>query len=174
MDTTSPESPRFVRWAVVLGIIIILNVFFTVVRSLIFPEPVYPSHSAMTEASCTEQGGVWTSLNNAGSGVTIVKAPVTDSYCDFSATEKTWKEMMADFQLRGFIFMLVAGIIALVAGVLIVNASVISTGLSFGGVVAFIIGSIGYWNEADNWIRLAISLVALLALLYLAWKKFRD
>jgi hypothetical protein len=183
METTAPapvepahQNPKLIRWAIVLGIVIILNVFFTVVRQLIFPAPVYEDFCpasmhpmvAPTEQSCIAQEGVWS--------VYPEKDPTgATGYCDFyQKCQKPWEAAMSDYQLRGFVLMLAFGIIALVAGVLLVGSSVVSWGLSYGGVVAFIIGSVSYWSEADNWIRLIISAIALAALLYLGWRKFKD
>jgi len=41
METTAKQRLKFVRWAVVLGIIVVLNIFFVVVRSLVLPEPQF-------------------------------------------------------------------------------------------------------------------------------------
>lgn len=76
--------------------------------------------------------------------------------------------------VKFFAFMVVTGIIAIVAGVLIIGSAIVSSGLSYGGVLALVIGSIAYWGDANDMIRLAISGVALLALLYLGWKKFQG
>ncbi len=66
------------------------------------------------------------------------------------------------------------GIVALIAGFMPIGSSIVSSGLSYGGVLALIIGSAEYWGTAGYWIRLAIATVGLVALLYIGTKRFRD
>src|SRR3989344_3320234 len=41
METTTQQHPKFARWALMIGIVVILNVFFSVVLALAFPAPKY-------------------------------------------------------------------------------------------------------------------------------------
>ena len=66
------------------------------------------------------------------------------------------------------------GVVSLVIGVFPLGSSIVSGGLSYGGVLAMVIGSAQYWNQAGNWLRLLISFIALVALLYIGFKRFRD
>jgi competence protein ComGC len=184
MDTTSPNHPRFVRWAVVLGIVIVLNVFFAVLISLILPEPKMDNfcpaeqvvQSYDTQASCTAVGGQWTANSaSAKDSQTTLTTPQSAGYCDAQYTcRMAYTSAQESHSRDAFIAFVVLGVIALIIGVLPLGSSIVSSGLSFGGVVTLIIGSAEYWGTADNWIRLAISLVALLALLYIGWRRFRD
>ena len=180
----NPAHPKFVRWAVVLGIVIVLNVFFAVCVSLALPAPKYetycPSMQVMpaydTQASCTAVGGQWTDTPAADK---IAPQPITTpqlrGYCDPQYTcRQSFTTANDEHARNAFIAYVVLGVIALIAGVLPIGSSIVSSGLSFGGVVTLIIGSVQYWGSADNWIRLAISAVALLALLYIGWKRFKD
>ncbi len=166
------SHPRFVSWAVVLGIAVVLNAFLFVAGRIVFPQPDYQdfcpmaNRPAAVEATCVANGGEWLVPDGA---------KLSEGYCDYS------KGCMEDYQMANeshavkfFAFMVIAGIVAIVAGVLITGSSIVSSGLSYGGVLALVIGSVAYWGDANDMTRLAISGVALLALLYLGWKKFRD
>ncbi len=172
------RRPKFVRWALMLGIVIILNVFFSVIVSLAFPTPAYESYCPQrsvvpTDAvSCDAIGGVWTnySATPAPAGMT---APT--GYCDlYAKCQQPFQAAVDANALSSFIAMIVLGILAIVAGLLPIGSSIVSSGLSYGGAAALVIGSILYWGTAGNWLRLLISAVGLLALLYIGWKRFRD
>jgi hypothetical protein len=81
---------------------------------------------------------------------------------------------MQDRQMRVFVVMVGFGVLSIVVGVLPLGSSIVSTGLSYGGVLALIIGSAQYWSEAGNWLRLAIAAIALAALIYIGLRRFRD
>lgn len=171
------SHPKFVRWAVVLGIVIVLNAFLFVAANLAFTAPEYdefcPAASknlmANTEAQCVAQDGTWMPYAEP-----LSDAKVT-GYCDsYAKCQAPWEDAQSAHALKFFGFMVVAGIIAIAAGVLLTGSSIVSSGLSYGGVLSLIIGSVSYWGDADEIVRLAISGAALIALLYLGWKKFRD
>jgi hypothetical protein len=184
MDSTTPTHPRFVRWAVVLGIVIVLNVFFAVLVSLILPESKFENFcpttqvvlSYDTQESCVAVGGQWTANTIPAQSV---KPAMLDTqpagYCDAQFTCRQAFTAANDVHARNaFIAFVVLGVVALILGVLPLGSSIVSSGLSYGGVIALIIGSAEYWGSAGKWIRLAISLAALIALLYIALKRFRD
>jgi len=180
---TNPAHPKFVRWAVVLGIVIVLNVFFTVAVSLVLPSPKYETfcptsqvvRSYDSQEACVAVGGQWTDNPVPEKIQSAPIVPQPKGYCDPQYTCRDEFSKASDVHARNaFIAYVVLGVIALIAGVLPVGSSIVSSGLSFGGVVTLIIGSVQYWGSADNLIRLIISLVALIALLYIGWKRFRD
>ena len=92
----------------------------------------------------------------------------------YAKCQKPYNAANDQHALYAFVLMVGLGIIALVIGLIPLGSSIVSSGLSYGGVLAFIIGSIQYWGTAGNWIRLAISAVGLIALLYIGWRRFRD
>lgn len=180
--TTTPENaprhPKFVRWALMLGIVIILNIFFNVVIALAYPAPVYENYCPQASATptdstaCVEQGGIWNRYDGKSDRP---YAPSMDGFCDlYAKCQKPFQAALEAHALYAFVIMIVFGLVALIAGFLPTGSSIVSSGLSYGGVIAFIIASIQYWGTAGNWIRLAISAVGLLALLSIGWKRFRD
>ena len=177
---TNTQYPKFVRWALMLGIVVILNIFFTVIVALAYPQPEYNAYcpqvnvTATDAVSCDAQGGVWNKYVPApASDVSNPKA--VNGYCDmYAKCQKPYQAAVDQHALYAFVIMVGLGIVALIIGFIPIGSSIVSSGLSYGGVLAFIIGSIEYWGSAGNWIRLAISAVGLIALLYIGWRRFRD
>ena len=178
METTT-HQPKFVRWALMLGIVVILNIFFNVVIALLYPAPEYNNYCpniqspvTVTDAvTCDAQGGVWNVYQKDAAPTT----PVTSGYCDmYAKCQKPYQAAVDQHALYAFVIMVSLGVVALVAGFLPIGSSIVSSGLSYGGVLAFVIASIQYWGSAGNWIRLGISAVGLTTLIYIGWRKFRD
>ncbi|OGG94231.1 hypothetical protein A2609_02920 [Candidatus Kaiserbacteria bacterium RIFOXYD1_FULL_47_14] len=183
METITQQHPKFVRWALMLGIIVILNVFFTVIVALAYPAPEYNTYcpniqekTAPADAViCDAQGGIWNAYAPAPVSDVSLPKVTTTGYCDmYAKCQKPYQAAQDQHALYAFVLMIGLGIVALVIGLIPFGSSIISSGLSYGGVLAFIIGSIQYWGTAGNWIRLAISAVGLIALLYIGWRRFRD
>lgn len=161
-----------------LGIVIALNIFFVVATSLVFPQPKYDDFCPLanqpmpaSEAACTAAGGVWNPVPD--NGATAPKAP--SGFCDMTIKcQKPYESAMEQHQMRVFVLMIGLGVLSIIIGVLPLGSSIVSTGLSYGGVLALIIGAAQYWSQAGDWLRLAIAAVALAALIYLGLKRFRD
>jgi len=172
------SSPKFVRWAVMLGIVIALNLFFFVANSLIFPAPKYEDFcplanhpSPVSESACTEAGGIWNPVPT--DGATAVKAP--SGFCDLtSKCQKPYEDAMQQRQMKTFVLFVGLGVLSIIVGVLPLGSSIVSTGLSYGGVLALIIGAAQYWSEAGSWLKLAIAGIALVALIYIGIRRFKD
>lgn len=172
--------PKFVRWAVMLGIVIALNLFFFAARALVIPEPDYEAYCptrlqpAATEDACVDQGGVWVATPNDASVTAVVK-PNPVGYCDLYQTcQPLYEDARQSYEMYAFVVMVGLGILSIVAGVIPMGSSIVSTGLSYGGVLTLVIAAGGYWDEAGNLLRLGMSVVALGALLYIGIRRFRD
>lgn len=177
MTTT---TPKFVRWAVLIGIVIALNLVFVVGRSFVLSEPVYDNYCptmvqpAVTEEECGLQDGVWIATPT-DKGVTAVVKPNTDGYCDLYQTcQPLYDADRETYELYSFVLLVGLGILSLIVGVLPLGSSIVSSGLSYGGVLALIIATGGYWNSAGDWLRLVVSVIALGVLIYLGFKRFKD
>ena len=194
METTAPapvepahHRPRLIRFAVLAGIVVILNVLFFVIRALVLPAPQLADYcpaataptTANTAVSCDAQGGVWTEngpIVPAMKTVPATSAIAPTGYCDmYAKCQPVYDAATQKYDLSAFSLIIAFGLLALLAGTLLpFGSAVVSSGLAYGGVVAFIAGSVSYWNEAGDWVRLLISIIALAALLYIGWKKFKD
>ena len=168
--------PKFVRWAVMLGIVVALNLFFFAARALVLPQPNYEDYCPVTlqpaasEGACVAQDGVWVATPD----IAQVK-PSMEGYCDlYQKCQPLYDAAQKEYQMYAFAIMLGLGILSLIVGVLPIGSSIVSTGLSYGGVAALIIAAFGYWDQAGNLLRLLMSVIALGALLYIGIKRFRD
>ena len=179
MEQTT-KSPKFVRWAILLGIVIALNLFFFAARSFVVIEPVYDDYCpttvqpAATSDTCVDQGGVWVETPS-DPRVSAVTKPNMEGYCDLYRTcQPLYDEAHKQYQMYSFALMVGLGILALVVGVIPMGSSIVSSGLSYGGVLALIIAEGSYWGDAGQILRLVMSLIALGALLYIGIKRFKD
>jgi hypothetical protein len=178
-ETNKARQPKFVRWAVMLGIIILLNVFFVVGRGLLFTSPQYTDFCpvstplAETASTCAKNGGDWVASGPAALGTT----PKTQGgYCDYTQKcQKPYDAAEMTYETESFVFLVVLGVLSILIGVFVpLGSSIVSTGLSYGGVLAFIVASVGYWHDATQLIQLVISALGLAALIYIGIKRFRD
>ncbi len=178
----SPRHPKFVRWALLIGTVVILNVFFNVLVSIVFPGPVYEAYcptsqtvqSYDTQESCVASGGQWTNTP-AKQPYLAPGLPSPVGYCDAQYTcRKSYASAQELYARNAFISFIVLGVTVLILGLLPIGSSIVSSGLSYGGVVALIIGSAEYWGTAGKWVRLVIATAGLLVLLYIGWRRFRD
>lgn len=177
METT---HPKFVRFAILLGIVIALNLFFLVGRSLVLPEPLFDEYCpttvqpAATEATCVAQDGVWVPTPNDPSVTAVVK-PNQAGYCDlYQKCQPLYDTARSEYEMYSFVIMVGLGVLSLIAGVIPMGSSIVSSGLSYGGVLALIIAAGSYWSEAGNLLRLLVSVIALGALIYVGIKRFKD
>ncbi|MBI2097489.1 MAG: hypothetical protein HYT46_00935 [Candidatus Vogelbacteria bacterium] len=172
---------KILQWALVLAIMIVLNLFFNYTIQLVYDEPRWedfcpvspPSEPAPeTAAECVSRGGVW-------SGEEVMRPQVPKpvgyvGYCDldfqcrqdFETADKLYRRNV-------FVILVAAGLVSLAAGLLSAVGAV-SLGLSFGGVVSFIIASVRYWSDMDDYLRVIILAAALIILIWLGLKKFRQ
>ncbi len=165
------------RWAVLVGIVIILNVFFQVLRGIIFPAPQYNDFcsnalAAVSPAYPIPSGGTpaqQEAYQNLAQDKYQAAQEAAQQKCSdaFTAAQKSYQE-------KSFVLTVALGVLAFIVGVLPLGSSIVSTGLSYGGVLAFIIASLQYWNDAPQLIQLFISALALAILLYIGIKRFKD
>ncbi len=168
------------RWAVMLGIIVALNIFFFAARSIVLPEPLYEDYCpttlapAATEEACITQDGVWVATPGNPSVTAVVK-PSPEGYCDlYQKCQPLYDEARQEYEMYAFVIIIGLGVLSIIGGVIPMGSSIVSSGLSYGGVLALIIGAAGYWDQAGNLLRLLISVIALGALLYVGIRRFKD
>lgn len=170
-----------IKWSLIIGIVIVINLFFNYAISLIYSAPQYDDYCKQTQVieevktkeTCVAQGGQWDS-NYYGKPM-VVGETIPAGYCNLQFT--CGNEFEVDrkvYERNVFVTLVVLGI-ALVAGsfALVFNW-ILSVSASMGGILSVIIASMRYWSEADNWLRVVILFVALCSLIYFAVRKFKD
>lgn len=170
-----------IKWSLVIGIVIVINLFFNYAISLIYDAPKYEVYCQQeqvieeikTADVCVAKGGQW-DANFYGKPAVVGEA-VPAGYCNlqFSCS----KEFEADrkiYERNVFVTLVVLGIVLVAASFVLSFNWILSVSASMGGILSVIIASIRYWAEADNWLRVVILFVALCALIYFAVRKFKD
>ncbi|MEP7162560.1 MAG: hypothetical protein ABI747_02250 [Candidatus Moraniibacteriota bacterium] len=186
LSNGSPKKPAFlIKWAFVIGIAILANLFAYSVVQALYPEPRYDlfcepkqvNAAIENQDACLKLGGQWTENAQPMSvpeGKTLV-IPQPAGYCDQNFTcAKEYQDATSLYNRNVFIVFVVFGLMLLMGGVFLSTSEAVSLGLSFGGVIALIIGSTRYWSDMQEWLRVIVLGIALAGLIYFAWKKFKN
>lgn len=192
METFSPETPAvsqkkkssIIKWTLIIGIAIVVNLFITYLVDVIYHTPEFTSfcperqvnRAIESEAACLEVGGQWNeNVDMKGAVPQAVTVPIAPGYCDVNYTcSKQFEDKMKVYNRNVFVVFVVAGILLLIGSAYLAGSEAVSLGLSFGGVLALIIGSVRYWSDMNDILRVIILGIALAGLIYVAWKKFKD
>lgn len=166
-----------IKWALIIGTAIVINLFLTYLVRVVYDVPLYEDfckqeqvvRAIESEEACLEVGGQWNEALGKG------EALEAGAYCDRDYTcRKDYDDARKTYNRNVFIVFVIAGIALLIGSVYGALGETISLSLSFGGVLALVIGSIAYWSEMNDILRLVILGAALAGLFYVAWKKFKD
>ncbi|MFA6585594.1 MAG: hypothetical protein WCS86_00305 [Candidatus Paceibacterota bacterium] len=176
-------KPKVLKWALIIGIVVVLNLFFNYTISLFYKEPDYNTFFPQQQVvepitnkdACLKVGGQWIESPVYKDGKTVpvpAGSPQVMSYCNPDFTkQQEFSDAQKVYQRNIFIILVVLGVLSLVLGVFLAN-EIITLGLSWGGVLSLVIASMRYWSTADNLIKVLILGFALAALVWLAVRKF--
>ena len=166
----------------ILGIMIVLNLFFNYALSLAYKSPEYnnfcPVEQVVTvpdnQGECVAKGGQWT--ENAYYGKPVPAGVIEPrGYCDLQFTcRQEFETANKTYQRNVFVVLVVLGALSVLVGNMFARNEVISSGLSLAGVLSFLIASIRYWSSANDLIRVIILAIALGLLFWVAMKKFKN
>lgn len=186
MKTTS-----ILKWALVLGIVIVLNLFFNYSIALVYAEPKWENFCKQeqvivepkTQQQCVEQGGQWTEQGmvkgeNVARPVMIDESgkeiPVT-GYCNLQFTcQKEYESYNKEYSRNVFMILVALGVVSLVVSFAIASTPAVSLGLSLGGLLSLIIASMRYWGYMEGYLRVIVLGLALAALIWLGVKKIKE
>lgn len=175
MQHSTPS--RFVQWSLIVGIGIVLNLFFNYTISLVYKAPQYTSTAPQvistpvyTQESCVRIGGQWTQV--------VIDPKTTDpqmkqgGYCDPEYTNRIrYESEQKIYTLHIFLVLLILGIGTLIGGV-VMSHEVLAPAFSWAGVLSIVVASMRYWSEADSLIKVLLLAGALGGLIWVALKKF--
>lgn len=176
------NQSKILKWSVIIGIVIVLNLFFNYTLSLIYKSPNYeafcPTMQVVTipetQQSCVDGGGQWTS-NAYYNKYAKPNEMQPVGYCDLQYTCRTNYENASDIYNRNiFVALVLLGALSVLVGNFFKGNAVVSNGLALGGVLSFIVASMRYWSAANDLIRVFILGVALALLFWVAMKKFKN
>ncbi len=185
------KTQTILKWALVLGIVIVLNLFFYYAIALVYKQPMFENFCKQdqvvvepkTQDQCVEKGGQWTEQGimkgeNVARPVMIdatgKEVPVT-GYCNLYFTcQKDYEAANKLYSRNVFIALVVLGVASLGGGFALVATPAVSLGLSLGGVLSFIIASIRYWEFMEGYLRVVVLGLALVAMIWLGVKKIKE
>jgi hypothetical protein len=188
-STPRPGMPhthsKVLKWSLIIGIMIVLNLFFNYALSLVYSAPDYQKfcpqsqvvETPQTKTQCLAVGGQWVENTNPSltSGPDKPLPAEKISYCNPEFTcQKNYQTSADAYERNVFITLVVLGFLSIGAGLFLRGNDTISSALSLGGVLSFFIASVRYWSSAENLIKVVILAVALLGLFWLAYKKFQN
>lgn len=187
-ENAPQKTSHVLIWALVIAIIITLNLFFNYAISLIYKKPAFESfcpREQVTEAidnkdQCVSKGGAWTEYNQDYArpipASTVINEKVPAGYCDVNFTcQKNYESANKIYNRNIFIALVILGVLSLFAGfVLVAHGSAISLGLSLGGVLSLVIGSVRYWSDMQDITRVVILACALASLIWIGIKKVKN
>ena len=192
MDTMHPR-PRFnfLKWALVLSIVIVLNLLFTYSIHLAYPRPDFQKFCPMeqvveqprTKEACLLKGGSWTEnvyYSDRAYSTPSKPVPAPNSnepagYCDIYFTcNKDFNAANDLYNRNVFIARVILGVVSLAAGFAAARHSAVSLGLSFGGVLSLFIATTGYWSNLGEYWRVLVLAAALAFLIWLGVKKISN
>lgn len=175
---------KVLKWSLILGIVIVLNLFFNYALSLIYKSPEYevfcPNTSQVIETvtnqeQCVALGGQWNG-NDSSPILDISKSGIPiKGYCDQQFTcRNNFESTQKVYDRNVFITLVILGAICVAIGNFFTGNMLVSTALSLAGVLSFIVASMRYWTSADDLIKVIILAIALAILVWVAVKKFKD
>ena len=177
-----PQS-KILKWSLIVGIVIVLNLFFNYSLSLAYKQPVYenfcPNTSPVvtipdTQKACVDEGGQWTNNSYYGKPM-MVGETQPRGYCDLQFTcRNDFDAARKIYDRNVFVTLVLLGAICVAIGSFLKKNMLISVALSLAGVLSFIIASMRYWSSADDLIKVIILAIALAILVWIAVKKFKD
>lgn len=172
---------NFLKWALVLGIVIVLNLFIQYSINAVYPQPEYQDFCKeeqvtvipQTQTECTSKGGQWTEDQSIG-----VKRPVAvgetqqTGYCNMQYTCSKEYEAASDVYRRNvFVTRVILGVLALGISFVVASAPAVALGLSFGGVLSLLIATTGYWSKLGQYVQVIVLGIALAILIWIGIKK---
>jgi len=176
------SQPRVLKWSLIIGIMIVLNLFFNYALSLAYKQPEFNvfcpvsqvNEAITTQKECTDIGGQWNADNYYGKPIMAGEVrPI--GFCDPQFTcRQAYETAQKGYDRNIFIALVILGALSVLVGNFFKGNEVISNGLALGGVLSFIIASMRYWTSANDYIRVIILAIALALLFWIALRKFKS
>ena len=115
---------------------------------------------------CEEIGGQW----NGDVFPRAIDGKQVTGYCDRDYTCRMEFEDAQEKHSRNvFLIALPLGIAVIALGAFVFGLEAVGAGLMGGGIGIILYGTGGFWRFADDWLKFVLSLVGLIALIWLAY-----
>jgi len=190
-NTSSHRGTRLLQWSLTIAIVIVLNLLLNVGVQLFSPEPKYDDfceakqiQKQYTEQeSCLSVGGQWVEgdvrqLPSRGEAVSVtapIKYVEQEAYCNPNFTcAKEFSTAREEYNRNVFLVLVAGGLISLLIGAYALTSTAVSLGFSWEGVLSFVVGTIHYWSDINEYLRFVLLIIVLGVLVWLGVKKLRD
>lgn len=181
---TKNKSNKFVHVALVVGLVIVINLFINYALSFIYKEPSYETYFSQpqvvknydNQADCVNNGGQWTENAKPDAYIngTKINENLDSGYCNNEYTTRlSYDAQVKNYDLKVFITLMVLGILMMIFGITYSHV-VLSPAFTWAGVLSYIVASMRYWSSATSGVKVIILGLALAALIWVALKKFGD
>jgi len=164
------------KYILILSIAIVLALFIGFGISSVYDEPKYQDFceekfiEIETQEECEDIGGQWNAQ-----GPRPVAEPVRKGFCDTHFTcRQEYDDNRNIYNRNVFFIALVFGTIALIVGGLVLTIESVSAGIMAGGVLIIFYGTVRYWSELHDIIRVLFLGVLLAILIWVGYKKFKH
>jgi hypothetical protein len=171
------KENKILKWALILSIVIVANLFFNYTLSLVLNSPdrdvfcPFEKTSQIIESKeqCEQNNGIW------NPGQSIEKSIKPLGYCDlYSKCNNQFEEANKAYEQKVFVALVVIGVLVLAISFFMKSNTVLVSSFALTAVLDLVIASMRYWRYSDELLKVVILFIALAALIYLAIKKFRD
>ena len=146
---------KVLKWSLIIGIVIVINLFFNYTFSLVYKQPDYNTFCQPTPVA-VPQGNLST-INT-----------------QYITCQNNFQTAENNYERNVFITLVILGALCVAVGTFFKNNLVIGVALSLSGVLSFVIASMRYWGSADDLIKVIILAIALAILFWVAIKKFKN
>jgi len=168
--------------ALALSIIVVLNLFFNYGIYTFYPSPEYDDFCAEetrkyydNKEDCEAIGGEWMLYEGARDIKPISEIEAPTSYCDAQATcREQYKATNSLYNRNAFVALVILGAVSVVLGFVSVAVSAVSAGFLFGGLLSFFIGTVRYWSDMNDYLRLVVLGIVLAVLIGIGYYKLKD
>ena len=152
MHTEGKKKGKFMKSALIVAIVIVLNMFFNYAISLAYKAPQYDNF--------VTQGQIMPTDSNDD----VSQAVYQQQQNNFDSAQENYDRNV-------FIILVILGVAALIFGGVISN-EILAPAFSWGGVFSLVIASGRYWSDANDLFKVIILALALILLIWFAIKKF--
>ena len=171
---------------IILGITIIIltisvavygvNIFYDKPEYRDFCQEFKTAEVIDTQERCEDIGGKW---NEDGGRPVRISSGETIEILGFCDRDYTCRMELEDAQEKYsrnvFLFALPLGILVIAIGAFVFGLEAVGAGLMGGGVGIILYGVGAFWRFADDWLKFILSLVGLIAVIWLAyWFNSKD
>lgn len=172
IQTTQRLKVNYKKLILVLGIIIVLNLFFNFGVRTFYHEPQYNDlcpegylrYAPVSYPADPKDKAVMFEYEKSQIEIGKKQKECSDKY---NAVRDVYNRNV-------FIVLITLGVLSIIIGFLVGSAEAVSLGLSFGGLISLIVGTIRYWSAMNDYLRFVILGIALVALIWTGLKKFRE